>query len=103
MFAIISHKGKQYKVEKDKSYNFDLIEEEPGKEVVFDKVILFTDDKNVTVGTPAIKAAAVTGEIIEHIKDDKVIAFKFKAKKHYKRTQGHRQQYSVVRIKDIKI
>jgi len=102
MFAVISHNGKQYKVEKGKSYNFDLIDSEK-KAITFAEVLLVSDNDKVSVGTPHIEGAVVTGEITDRIKDDKVLVFKFHAKKHYKRTQGHRQQYSVVKISDIKL
>lgn len=102
MFAVISYNGKQYKVERGKSCNFDLIDSEK-KAITFNEVLLAGDTDKVSVGTPNIEGAVVTGEIIENIKDDKVLVFKFHAKKHYKRTQGHRQQYSVVKISDIKL
>jgi large subunit ribosomal protein L21 len=102
MFAIVSYKEKQYKVEAGKEYNFDLIDQ-TDKEIVFSKVLLVNDGKNVKVGDPDVEGASVEGEIVKNIKDEKVSGVKFHAKKHYKRNLGHRQQYSVVKIKQIKL
>jgi len=101
MFAIVSHKTKQYKVEVGKTYRFDLIEEAKGKKVKFDEVLLVADDKSVKVGEPTVKGASVEAEILGDIKDDKVKILKFHAKKHYKRSNGHRQNYTEVKISSI--
>ncbi len=101
MFAIVSHKSKQYKIEVGKTYKFDLIEETKDKKVKFDEVLLISDEKSVKVGEPTIKGASVEAEIIGDIKADKVGIMKFHAKKHYKRTNGHRQNYTEVKISSI--
>jgi large subunit ribosomal protein L21 len=103
MFAIVSYKGKQYRVEEGKEYKIDLIDQEDDKEIVFSNILLVDDGKDVKVGNPYIAGATVSGEIVKDIKDDKVSGIKFHAKKHYKRNLGHRQQYTIVAIKKIKL
>jgi len=103
MFAIVSYKGKQYKVQEEKEYKIDLIEQSDDKNIIFSDILLIDDGKDVKVGTPFIAGASVNGEIIKDIKDDKVTGIKFHAKKHYKRNLGHRQQYTIVAIKKINL
>ena len=100
MFAIVAHNGKQYKFEVGKTYEIDLLDSEE-KKVVFDKVLLISDEKDTKVGNPEIKDAKVEAEFIDNIKDEKVNVFKFHAKKHYMRSNGHRQNYSRVKISSI--
>lgn len=104
MFAIVSLNGNQYKFIPGKEYKIDLKDPEQYKDqkLNFDQVLLISDDK-IKVGTPAIKDAIVEAEIIQpNFKDEKVTVFKFHAKKRYKRTKGHRQEYSIVKILSIK-
>lgn len=103
MFAIISHKGKQYKVVKDKECKIDLIDDSVDKKIVFNQVLLIEDGDKIVVGTPYIDKALVEAEKIENIRGGKIRVFKFNAKKRYKRTAGHKQKYTVVKIKDIKL
>lgn len=103
MFAIISHEGKQYKVEENKEYRIDSTTFTDDKKVVFDEVLLVDDGERTTIGAPLIDGAKVEAEKISDIRDDKVKVFKFHAKKRYKKTLGHKQKYSVVKIKSIKI
>ena len=100
MFAIVLHKGKQYKFEAGKTYEIDLLDSTE-KKVVFDNVLLVSDEKNIKVGDPQVKDANVEGEIIENIKGEKVQVFKFHAKKHYQRSNGHRQDYTKIKISSI--
>lgn len=103
MFAIVSYKGKQYRVQEGKEYKIDLIDQDDEKNIIFSEVLLIDNDKDVKVGNPYITGATVSGEIIKDIKDDKVSGIKFHAKKHYKRNLGHRQQYTIVAIKKINL
>jgi len=100
MFAIVSHNNKQYKFETDKVYEIDLTAND-GKKIVFSEVLMISDDKKTSVGNPNIKDATVEAEVIEDTKGDKVEVFKFHAKKHYKRCNGHRQNYTKVKITSI--
>ena len=103
MYAIIEACGKQYKVSKGDVVFFEKLDAEEGKTVKFDKVILISDEgKKVEVGAPYVKGAKVEGKVVAHGKAKKIIVFKYKAKKNYRRKQGHRQPYTKVEITNIK-
>ena len=103
MYAIIEACGKQYKVAEGDVVFFEKLDAEEGKKVTFDKVILVSDDKKVQVGNPYVKGIKVEGKIVSHGKGKKILVFKYKAKKNYRRTQGHRQPYTKVEITNIKL
>ena len=103
MYAIIEACGKQYKVAEGDVVFFEKLEAEEGKKVTFDNVILVSDDKKVQVGNPYVKGIKVEGKVISHGKAKKILVFKYKAKKNYRRTQGHRQPYTKVEITSIKL
>ena len=102
MYAIIESCGKQYKVTKGDVVFFDKLDAEEGKKVTFDKVILVSEEGKVQVGNPYVKGIKVEGKVISHGKDKKIIVFKMKAKKNYRRKQGHRQPHTKVEITSIK-
>ena len=102
MYAIIESCGKQYKVAEGDVVFFEKLDVEEGKKVTFDKVILVSDEGKVQVGTPYVKGVKVEGKVVSHGKGKKIIVFKMKAKKNYRRTQGHRQPYTKVEITEIK-
>lgn len=101
MYAIVEIAGHQYKVEKDQYIYTQKLQAEAGAEIEFDNVLLVDDNSAVEVGTPNVAGAKVTGEILDHVKGDKVIVFKKKRRKGYKKSNGHRQNYTKVLIKDI--
>lgn len=102
MYAIVEISGKQYKVQEGDIVFVDRLENlEEGSKVTFDKVLLVSDDKKVTVGQDTVKGAKVEATVVGHGKGKKVIVFKYKAKKNYRRTQGHRQPYTKVQIEKI--
>ena len=103
MYAIIEACGKQYKVTEGDVVFFEKLDAEEGKKVTFDKVILVSDDKKVQVGSPYVKGIKVEGKVVSHGKGKKILVFKYKAKKNYRRTQGHRQPYTKVEITNIKL
>ena len=103
MYAIIEACGKQYKVAEGDVVFFEKLDAEEGKKVTFDKVILVSDDKKVQVGNPYVKGVKVEGKVVSHGKGKKILVFKYKAKKNYRRTQGHRQPYTKVEITNIKL
>ena len=103
MYAIIEACGKQYKVAEGDVVFFEKLDAEEGKKVTFDKVILVSDDKKVQVGNPYVKGIKVEGKVVSHGKGKKILVFKYKAKKNYRRTQGHRQPYTKVEITNIKV
>ncbi len=97
MKAIIETGGKQYYVEPGNEIYVEKIDLEPGKEVVFDKVLMV----NGVLGKPYLTNVVVKGEIVKHGKQKKVIIFKFKSKKNYHKKQGHRQPYTKVKINSV--
>lgn len=100
MYAIIATGGKQYKVEAGDEVLIEKIDEEIGAKVNFD-VLMVSDGENVRIGTPVLADASVTAEVLEHGKGEKVIVFKYKPKKKYRRKQGHRQPYTKVKILSV--
>ncbi|MFQ3547264.1 MAG: 50S ribosomal protein L21 [Termitinemataceae bacterium] len=100
MYALVEFKGKQYKAEKGALLKVDRIDAEVGTAVDIDSVLLVSGD-TVTVGAPYVQGAKVTAVVENHGKDKKIIVFKYKPKKDYRRKAGHRQQYSVIRIQEI--
>ena len=102
MYAIIESCGKQYKVTEGDVVFFEKLDAEEGKKVTFDKVILVSEEGKVQVGAPYVKGVKVEGKVVSHGKGKKIIVFKMKAKKNYRRKQGHRQQYTKVEITTIK-
>ena len=103
MYAIIESCGKQYKVSKGDIVFFEKLDVEEGKKVTFDKVVLMSEDEKIQIGNPYVKGVKVEGKVVSHGKGKKIIVFKMKPKKNYRRKQGHRQPYSKVEITDIKI
>ena len=97
MKAIIKTGGKQYIVENGTEIYIEKLDSEVGSKVVFDEVLMHGE----TVGTPNIKDAKDTGEIVRHGKQKKIVIFKFKAKKDYRNKTGHRQPYTLVKITDL--
>lgn len=102
MYAIIESCGKQYKVAEGDVVFFEKLDAEEGKKVTFDKVILVSEEGKVQVGAPYVKGVKVEGKVVAHGKGKKIIVFKMKAKKNYRRKQGHRQPYTKVEITAIK-
>ena len=103
MYAIVEIAGQQFKVAKDQKVYVHRLKQEEGKKVTFDQVLLIGDGDNVTVGAPAIDGAAVEAKIVKHLKGDKVIVFKKKRRKGYKKLNGHRQQYTRLHIDEISV
>ena len=102
MYAIIESCGRQYKVLEGDVVFFEKLEAEEGKKITFDNVVLVSDDKKVEVGIPYVKGVKVEGKVVSHGKGKKILVYKYKAKKNYRRTQGHRQPYTRVEITKIK-
>jgi len=100
MYALMEFKGKQYKAEKGALLKVDRIDAELGTAIDIDSVLLVSGS-SVSVGAPYVKGAKVSAVVENHAKDKKIIVFKYKSKKDYRRKQGHRQQYSFIRIQDI--
>ncbi len=101
MYAIVEIAGQQFKVAKDQKVYVHRLQEEEGNKVTFDNVLLLEDGANITVGAPAIDGAAVEAKIVKHLKGDKVIVFKKKRRKGYKKKNGHRQYLTELLIEGI--
>ncbi|APG65593.1 50S ribosomal protein L21 [Tenacibaculum todarodis] len=101
MYAIVEIAGQQFKVAKDQKVYVHRLQEAEGSKVTFDNVMLIEDKGGVTIGAPAIEGAAVTAKILGHLKGDKVIVFKKKRRKGYKKKNGHRQYLSEIQIESI--
>src|SRR5436309_5393868 len=102
-YAIIKTGGRQYRVSEGDTVDVDLLDLDAGKTATFGEVLLHADGKHVTHGSPFISGAKVTAEVLEQRKDKKVIAFKFKRRKGYHRTVGHRRKLTRVKIKSISV
>ncbi len=103
MYAIVDSGGKQYKVQEGEILRVEKLAGEVGDDVSFDKILMFSDGENVNIGTPLLEDVAVSGHIVEQGKAKKIIVFKYKRRKRYRRKQGHRQQFTAVKIDSIKI
>jgi large subunit ribosomal protein L21 len=103
MYAIIRAAGKQFRAEKGMTLQVPLMEAEPGSKITFDEVLLASDGTTVKAGTPLVKGAKVTAEVIGLVKGIKIYVWKFKRRKNYRRKTGHRQRYTAVRITDVKV
>ena len=102
-YAIIKTGGRQFRVAEGDTIDVDLLDVEPGKTATFGDVLLFADGKDVSHGNPVISVAKVTAEVVEQRKDKKVVAFKYKRRKGYHRTVGHRRKLTRVKIKTIDV
>jgi large subunit ribosomal protein L21 len=100
-YAILKTGGKQYRVAEGDIIDVEKLDAEAGKEFTFGEVLFHGDGDNLTHGSPTISGASVIGEVVEQRKDKKVIAFKFRRRKGYHRTVGHRRKLTRVRIKSI--
>ncbi len=103
MYAIVETGGKQYKVTEGDIVFVEKLDVEEGKSITFDKVLAYSDGKKLKFGKPYLKDVKVKATVVTNGKGKKIIVFKFKAKKGYKRTQGHRQPYTKVEIKKITV
>ncbi|MCL5410344.1 MAG: 50S ribosomal protein L21 [Patescibacteria group bacterium] len=105
MFAVVSYKGNQYKLALNKEHKIDLVDDlgDNKKKITFSEVLAANDGNKNIIGTPVIKDAFVEADFVKNISDEKALVFKFKAKKRYKRTQGHRQPYTLIKVTNISL
>jgi len=101
MYAVVSTGGKQYKVQQGETLRIEKIAGEVGSRVTFDRVLMVADGENVRVGQPVLEQAAVQASIIEQDKAKKILVFKYKRRKRYRRKNGHRQPFTAIRIDGI--
>ena len=104
MYSIFEINGEQYIGEKGKELKIDKLDKVPeNKEIIFDKVLLYRNGDKILIGTPYLNNVLVKATYLRDIKDKKVIVFKYKRRKRYRRKKGHRQEYSVIRINEIEL
>jgi large subunit ribosomal protein L21 len=101
MYAVVHTGGKQYKVQKGETLRIEKIPGEVGSAVTFDKVLMVADGEEIRVGQPVLEHAKVQASIVEQDKAKKILVFKYKRRKRYRRKNGHRQPFTAIRIDGI--
>jgi large subunit ribosomal protein L21 len=101
MYAVVATGGKQYKVQEGEVLRVEKLTGEVGSQVAFDQVLMLSDGENVKVGQPVVEGVQVKGHIVEQGKHKKILVFKYKRRKRYRRKQGHRQLFTAVKIDAI--
>jgi len=102
MYAVLETGSKQYRVSAGDTLQIERLAVEAGQPVTFDRVLLVNNDGNVTVGAPTVASATVVADVVEHIRGEKKLTYKMRRRKGYRKTIGHRQELTVVKIKEIK-
>jgi len=102
MYAIVEIAGQQFKVQKDQKIFVHRLKDDIGAKISFDRVLLVENGGKINVGAPAISGASVSAEVNDHVKGDKVIVFRKKRRKGYKKRNGHRQSFTAITITGIK-
>ena len=102
MYAVLETGSKQYRVSAGDTLEIELLAVEAGQPVTFDRVLMVNNDGKLSVGSPTVAGATVVADVVEHKRGKKTIAFKMKRRKGYHKTIGHRQELTVVKIKEIK-
>ena len=102
MYAVVNSGGKQYKIQQGEILRVEKISGDVGSPVTFDRVLMFSDGENVNIGKPLLDSVSVEGHIVEQGKAQKIIVFKYKRRKRFRRKNGHRQEFTAVLIDSIK-
>jgi large subunit ribosomal protein L21 len=103
MYAVVATGGKQYRVQAGETLRIEKIPGEVGSSVAFDQILLYSDGENLSVGKPVLENAKVNARIVEQDRGNKIIVFKFKRRKGYRKKQGHRQDFTAVKIDSIEV
>ncbi len=103
MYAVVTTGGKQYRVQKGETLKIEKIPGDVGSQVAFDQVLMVSDGDRVEIGQPLVENAVVNAHIVEQGKHKKILVFKYKRRKRFRRTQGHRQLFTAVKIDDISL
>jgi large subunit ribosomal protein L21 len=101
VYAIIRDRGMQYRVEKGQVVNIDLLDVEPGSQIELSEVLLIGDGDAIQVGVPLVSGAVVKAEVLGEKKGEKIVVFRYRNKKRFRRRTGHRQRYTEIKISDI--
>ena len=102
MYAVIETGSKQYRVKMGDTLEIERLATESGQEVTFDRVLMMNDNGNISVGCPTVPNAIIRADVVEHTRGEKKIAFKMKRRKGFHKTIGHRQELTIVKIKEIR-
>ena len=102
MYVIFKAQGKQWKAEEGQTIRLPRLEAEPGSKITFDEVLLTSDGDKIVTGTPTVKGASVTAEVVGEVKGEKIYVFRFKRRKNVRRKTGHRAKFTDVRITGVK-
>jgi large subunit ribosomal protein L21 len=103
MYAVVKSGGKEYRVSKGDLIRVEKLEGKAGDQVVIRDVLMVSDEGKVQLGTPQLTNAVVTGKIVQEAKGKKILTYKMKRRKNYRRTKGHRQTYTYLRVEDISL
>jgi large subunit ribosomal protein L21 len=103
MTVIFEDRGRQYTASENDVLYIDKIDKNENDKIEFDKILFFKNNDDVRIGTPYIDAVSINATVVKNLRDDKIIVFKFKRKKNYKRTRGHKQPYTMIKIDNIKV
>jgi large subunit ribosomal protein L21 len=103
MYAIVEIAGQQFKVEQNDEIFVHRLEGDPGTKIEFDQVLLLDNDGKISVGKPLVEGTSISGQIMDHVRGDKVVVFKKKRRKGYEKESGHRQDFSKVLIESISV
>jgi large subunit ribosomal protein L21 len=102
MYAVLETGSKQYRVAAGDTLQVERLEVEAGKPFTFDRVLLVNNDGKLSIGAPTVASATVVADVVEHIRGEKKLTFKMKRRKGYHKSIGHRQELTIVKIKEIK-
>jgi large subunit ribosomal protein L21 len=103
MYAIVEIAGQQFKVEKNDEIFVHRLEGDPGTKMEFNQILLLDNDGKISIGKPLVEGASIAGQIVDHVRGDKVVVFKKKRRKGYEKESGHRQDFSKVLIENITV
>lgn len=103
MYAVLETGSKQYRVTAGDTLEIERLDAEAGKPFTFDKVLFVSGDNKISVGSPAVSGASIIADVVEHKRGEKKLTFKMKRRKGYHKTIGHRQELTVIKIKEIKL
>ena len=101
MYAIVEIAGQQFKVEKERKVYVQRLPQDEGADVTFERVLLIDNEGDISVGAPVVEGASVTAKVLKHLKGDKVIVFKKKRRKGYRKKNGHRQYLTQIQITEV--
>lgn len=103
MYAIVESGGRQYRAEVGHSFSVEKLPYEVGEQIEFDNVLLLADDEDVRIGQPTVSGVSVKATVVDQYKGKKIFVWKYRPRKRYRRRQGHRQQYTRLRIDEISL